>query len=57
MDKIDDGEVAAHYGEVLWQMGEKDKAIGVWKTAIEKFSNDEILRDTMKRFGQWNAKN
>jgi len=52
MAKIDDGEVAAHYGEILWASGDKDKAISIWKAAKEKFSDNEILIETMKRFGQ-----
>jgi len=52
MEKIDDGEVAAHFGEVLWAKGEKEKAINIWKKAKEKFSDNEILLKTMERFGQ-----
>ena len=52
MDKIDDGEVAAHYGEVLWVSGDKEKAIEVWKNAKEQFSDNDILNRTMERFGQ-----
>ncbi len=52
MEKLDDGEVAAHYGEVLWVSGNKEKAIKVWKKARESFSDNEVLLETMKRFGQ-----
>lgn len=52
MEKIDDAEVSAHYGEVLWQKGDKEKAIDVWKSAKEKFKDNEILEKTMERFGQ-----
>ncbi|MDH5259058.1 MAG: tetratricopeptide repeat protein, partial [Gammaproteobacteria bacterium] len=52
MERIDDGEVSAHYGEILWASGNKEKAISVWKAAKEKFSDNEILIETMKRFGQ-----
>jgi len=52
MDKIADGEVAAHYGEVLWASGNKEEAVKVWSEAKEKFGDNEILQDTLKRFGQ-----
>ena len=52
MEKIDDGEVAAHYGEILWASGNKEKAISVWKDAKEKYGDNDILLKTMERFGQ-----
>ena len=51
MDKIADGEVAAHYGEVLWTAGKKEEAKKVWNDAKEKFKDNEILIQTLKRFG------
>ena len=52
MDKLEDGEVAAHYGEILWSSGNKEKAIKVWSKAKENFGDNEILLETMERFGQ-----
>ncbi len=52
MAKIDDAEVAAHYGEILWATGDKEKAITVWKKAKEAFNDNDVLNETMKRFGQ-----
>jgi len=52
MQKLDDGEVAAHYGEILWANGDKEKAIEIWKKAREKFDDNEVLIETMERFGQ-----
>ena len=52
MDMIDDGEVAAHYGEVLWELGRTTEATEVWLQAKEKFSENDTLIKTMKRFGQ-----
>lgn len=50
MEQISDGEVAAHYGEVLWKSGNKEKAKEVWKKAKEKFSDNDVLLETIKRF-------
>jgi tetratricopeptide (TPR) repeat protein len=47
---IDDGEVAAHYGEVLWASGEQEKARDVWNKALENFSDNDVLQATVKRF-------
>lgn len=52
MEKLEDGEVAAHYGEVLWVSGDKEKAIKVWQKAREDFSDNDVLIETMERFGQ-----
>lgn len=50
-----DPEVAAHLGEVLWQSGEKDKALALWKESLKesqaKESKSTIVQDTMKRLG------
>jgi tetratricopeptide (TPR) repeat protein len=51
MDKIDDGEVAAHYGEALWAAGKKDEATAVLKKAKEQFKENDILQNTLKRLG------
>lgn len=47
-----DHEVAAHLGEVLWVSGEREEAIAVWERALEEFPEEEILRETMQRFGR-----
>ena len=46
----DDPEVAAHLGEVLWVMGEKQAAQEVWDTALENTPDDERLLKVIKRF-------
>ncbi|OGT21791.1 MAG: hypothetical protein A2V90_08035 [Gammaproteobacteria bacterium RBG_16_57_12] len=51
-DLLKDPEVAAHLGEVLWSSGQHDKALQVWRDALKQDPNDEILVNTMKRFGQ-----
>lgn len=45
-------EVAAHLGEVLWMRGQKDEARSTWQLGLELDSNNEILIDTMQRFGE-----
>lgn len=45
-----DPEVAAHYGEVLWQTGEKDQARIVWKEGLEQDPDHPILLETVRRF-------
>jgi len=46
-----DPEIAAHLGEVLWDMGNKQDALNVLETALEKYPKHESLLDTMKRLG------
>jgi tetratricopeptide (TPR) repeat protein len=45
-------EVAAHLGEVLWASGQKDEARSLWKLGTELDSDNEILIETMQRFGE-----
>ncbi len=49
--KFPDPEVAAHYGEVLWQTGNKEEALKIWELALEKESESTLVQDTMKRLG------
>jgi tetratricopeptide (TPR) repeat protein len=44
-----DAEIAAHLGEVLWVMGQRDRAQSVWKEGILLNSDNETLQDTLKR--------
>ncbi len=46
-----DPEVAAHLGEVLWVMGDKQAARKVWNSALETTPGDKRLLDVIKRFG------
>jgi tetratricopeptide (TPR) repeat protein len=48
-DLSDDGEIAAHLGEVLWISNHKNEAMLVWKKALEKYNDHEELLDTLKR--------
>lgn len=44
-----DAEIAAHYGEVLWVMGQRDKAMAVWREGQLLNSENDTLVDTLKR--------
>ncbi|MDX2417168.1 MAG: tetratricopeptide repeat protein [Xanthomonadales bacterium] len=45
-------EVAAHLGEVLWARGQKDEARSTWKLGLQLENDNEILINTMQRFGE-----
>ena len=51
LDLVKDPEIAAHLGEVLWQMGDKQSAIEIWEEYAKQFPDHEALRKVMKRFG------
>jgi tetratricopeptide (TPR) repeat protein len=44
-----DAEIAAHYGEVLWSMGQRDRAIAIWKEGRMINPENETLLETLKR--------
>ena len=44
-----DAEIAAHLGEVLWTMGQRDKAQAVWKEGLILNGENETLQETIKR--------
>ena len=48
--KQPDAEIAAHIGEVLWQMGRKDEARSIWTEANKAHPGNEALNATIKRF-------
>jgi tetratricopeptide (TPR) repeat protein len=45
-------EIAAHLGEVLWSRGQKDEARSLWKLGMEMEGSNEVLINTMQRFGE-----
>ena len=45
-----DGEIGAHLGEVLWQLGERDEARRIWQEALKASPENEALQKTLKRF-------
>lgn len=44
-----DAEVAAHLGEVLWALGDKDKARSLMEAAAKEDPDNRVLRDTVQR--------
>lgn len=44
-----DPEIAAHLGEVLWVMGDRQGARDVWKSGLEKAPENKLLLDVIKR--------
>ncbi len=44
-----DGEVAAHLGEVLWSLNQKTEALEVWVNVLKKNPEHPILIETIKR--------
>lgn len=47
-----DPEIAAHLGEVLWQLGRRDNAQDVWRTALAGNPNHRVLRETVDRLSK-----
>jgi tetratricopeptide (TPR) repeat protein len=47
-----DPEIAAHLGEVLWEMGEQTEAQKLWFRALAINPDSDALTDTMDRFGK-----
>ena len=45
-----DPEIAAHLGEVLWQMKMEDKASEIWQSSLKIYPNNKVLLDTIKKF-------
>ena len=44
-----DAEIAAHFGEVLWSLGQHARAVAIWKEASLMDPDNEILLETLKR--------
>lgn len=44
-----DAEIAAHLGEVLWSMGQRDQALGIWREGALLNAENETLVETLKR--------
>ncbi len=50
LEMRNDPEIAAHLGEVLWVMGNKQAAKEIWDTALKDTPTDDRLLDVIKRF-------
>jgi len=46
-------EIAAHLGEVLWANDKQDEAREIWTQGLDIESDNVVLLDTLKRFGQY----
>ncbi len=47
-----DAEIAAHLGEVLWVVGQRDEARKIWDGALKSDPGNEVLLATVKKFSQ-----
>lgn len=45
-----DPEIAAHLGEVLWTMGQRDEARRIWQGALQEHPDSDLLKKTLSRF-------
>jgi predicted Zn-dependent protease len=45
-----DPEIAAHLGEVLWTLGERQQAESVWREGLLLSSDNDTLLQTLKRY-------
>ncbi len=48
-EMIRDPEVAAHLGETLWTLGERDRAREILEEAYDEYPQSEPLQETLKR--------
>ena len=44
-----DADIAAHLGEVLWSLGQRERAEAIWKEGLLLNSENETLQETLKR--------
>ncbi len=44
-----DADIAAHYGEVLWAKGDRDRAREIWREGLQSNPDSEALRETLQR--------
>lgn len=44
-----DTEIAAHLGEVLWVMGQREDARRVWREGRQRDADNDVLRETLTR--------
>jgi tetratricopeptide (TPR) repeat protein len=47
-----DPEIAAHLGEVLWVLDQRDEAKKIWAESLKAHPANEVLQGTVKRFHQ-----
>ena len=52
LEKFQDGEIAAHLGEVLWAQGRQDEAKKVWDAQLKVQPDSDILKKTVARLAK-----
>lgn len=52
LELLQDGEIAAHLGEVLWVSGNRDEARRIWNQALEYAPDHQVLQQAIERFGE-----
>lgn len=50
-DARPDPEIGVHLGEVLWRLGQRDKARAVWKDAQRRAPHDAMVQAVLRKFG------
>jgi tetratricopeptide (TPR) repeat protein len=48
-ERIADPEVDLHIGEVQWSLGRRDEAISTWRAGVERYPDDQALRERLER--------
>jgi tetratricopeptide (TPR) repeat protein len=48
--KRPDPEIAAHLGEVLWALGQRDDASKLWASSLSIHPGNDVLKDVIKKF-------
>lgn len=46
-----DAEIAAHLGEVLWHLGQRERALAIWREGLSIDKDNVTLQNTIKRLG------
>ena len=44
-----DAEIAAHLGEVLWQLKRRDEAVQIWREGLDLAPTNDTLQETLQR--------
>jgi Flp pilus assembly protein TadD len=44
-----DTEIAAHLGEVLWVMGQREEAVRIWREGRQRDAANDVLLETLAR--------
>lgn len=49
-DNMQDAEIGAHYGELLWQLGDTDGALEIWQKSLEDNQELPTLINTLEQY-------